>query len=303
VYAFMPVLAQQQQQQPVLPDTDVIQQQTAWLVKVKDQSIVFLQTQGLEFLWGLITALVIFFVGKWATRIATRVVGRLLERAKVDPMLVRFASNIVYAVLLTFVVIAALSELGVQTTSLAAVMAAAGFAVGMALQGSLGNFASGVMMIVFRPFDLGHFVEAGGTTGIVEEIQIFHTVLRTPDNRRVIVPNGSITSSVITNYSANPTRRIDLVVGCGYGDDIRAVKSYLESVIAADERILADPEPLVAVSDLGESSVNFIVRPWVKADDYFTTKCDLTETIKLGFDERGFNIPFPSRDVYMHQAG
>lgn len=299
MYAFMPIVALQG---AAAPDATSVPESTR-LEELRNQAVDFLQTQGLQFGLSLLTALVVFFIGKWATRIATRVVGRLMERAKVDAMLVRFACNIVYAVLLTFVVIAALSELGVQTTSLAAVMAAAGFAVGMALQNSLGNFASGVMMIVFRPFDLGHFVEAGGSTGIVEEIQVFHTVLKTPDNRRVVVPNGSITSSVITNYSANPTRRIDLEIGCGYADDLREVKAYLESVIAADERILSDPEPLVAVGNLGDSSVNFLVRPWVKAEDYFATKCDLTETIKLGFDERGFSIPFPSRDVYMHQAG
>ena len=286
MYAFMPVPGQ-----------------TVQLTELKDQALEFLQREGLVFGLNLITALVIFFIGKWAARIATRLLDRLMERAKVDAMLIRFASNIVYAVLLTVVVIAALGELGVQTTSLTAVLAAAGFAIGMALQGSLGNFASGVMLIIFRPFEIGNFVEAGGTTGIVEEIQVFHTVMRTPDNRRVIVPNGTITSSVITNNSANPTRRIDLVIGCGYNDDLREVKTYLESVIAAEERVLADPEPTVAVSELGDSSVNFIVRPWVSADDYFGTKCDLTETIKLGFDERGFSIPYPSQDVYMHQAG
>ena len=162
------------------------------------------------------------------------------------------------------VVIAVLGELGVETMSLTAILAAAGFAIGMALQGSLGNFASGVMLIIFRPFELGNFVEAGGTAGIVEEIQIFSTVLRTPDNRRVIVPNGAITSSTITNNSANETRRIDLVIGCGYSDDLKAVKSYLESVLADEDRILSDPEPLVVVGELGSSSIDFLVRPWVK---------------------------------------
>ena len=263
----------------------------------------YLQAEGAAFALNLATAVVIFFIGKWLAGVMSRLAGRVMNRAKVDDMLVRFAVNIIYVALLTVVIIAVLDQLGIETMTLTAVFAAAGFAIGMALQGSLGNFASGVMLIIFRPFKLGDFVEAGGTAGIVEEIQIFNTVLRTPDNRRVIVPNGAITSDTITNNSANDTRRIDLVIGCGYSDDLKAVKSYLESVLADEDRILSDPEPLVAVGELGSSSIDFLVRPWVKAEDYFATKCDLTERIKLGFDERGFNFPYPSQDVYMHQAG
>jgi small conductance mechanosensitive channel len=251
---------------------------------------------------NLLIAGVIYYVGKIAAHLITGIVRRGLQRAKVDAMLVSFLVNIVYAVLLVVVVMAALSQLGVETTSLAAVLAAAGFAVGMALQGSLGNLASGVMLIVFRPFKAGDFIEAAGTKGIVEEIEIFNTILRTPDNIRVIVPNGQITGGVITNYAARETRRIDLVIGCGYGDDIRQVKAFLTQIVADEPRILDDPEPVVAVDELAESSINFVVRPWVQTDDYWAVKWDLTERIKLGFDERGFNFPFPSRDVYMHQA-
>lgn len=272
------------------------------LAEVKDEALDFLQTSGIEFLINLIVALVIYYAGKIAAGFITRIVGRALERAKIDEMLVRFLTNIVYAMLLVVVVMAALSQLGVQTTSLAAVLAAAGFAVGMALQGSLGNFASGVMLIIFRPFQTGDFVEAGGTKGIVEEIDIFHTTLRTPDNIRVIVPNGEITSSVITNYAANPHRRIDLVIGCGYSDDLLAVKSFLSEVIEDEPRVLDDPAPAVAVLELGDSSVNFMVRPWVDKADYGAVKADLIERIKLGFDEHGFNFPFPSRDVYMQET-
>jgi small conductance mechanosensitive channel len=170
----------------------------------------------------------------------------------------------------------------------------------LALQDSLSNFASGVMLMLFKPFRVGDFVRAGGSEGIVEEIDIFHTKMRTGDNIRIIVPNGSITGGTIENFNAKPTRRIDLVIGCGYNDDLRAVKQFLESTLADDARILADPTPTVAVSALGASSVDFVVRPWVKTEDYWATRWDLTERIKLGFDDRGFTIPYPSRDVYVH---
>ena len=263
----------------------------------------YLATQGTHLVINLLLALLIFLVGKWVTNILSRFCNRLMKQAKVDDTLARFLANIVYAVLMVMVILATLARLGINTTSMAAVVAAAGFAVGMALQGSLGNFAAGVMLIVFRPFKMGDFVEAGGVMGTVEEIALFSTILKTPDNRRVIVPNGEITNGVITNNSHNPTRRIDLVIGCAYGDDLLAVKSFLNDVIDEDPRILDDPEPQVAVSELGESSVNFIVRPWVKTSDYADVKYALTERIKLGFDQRGFNFPFPSRDVYTHAAG
>ncbi len=269
----------------------------------KDEAFDYLQAHGPQLVVNIVSAIVIYYVGKIIAAILTRMLGRVLKRAKIDEMLVRFLTNIIYYVLLAVVAMAALERLGVETTSFAAVLAAAGFAIGMALQGSLGNFAAGVMLIVFRPFKMGDFVEAGGVTGVVEEIAIFSTILRTPDNRRVIVPNGEITSSVITNNSHNPTRRIDLVIGCGYGDDLLAVKSFLNDVIDEEPRILDDPEPQVAVSELGDSSVNFIVRPWVNTVDYAAVKYDLTERIKLGFDQRGFNFPFPSRDVYTHAEG
>jgi len=199
-----------------------------------------------------------------------------------------------------FVVIAAIDRLGIDTTSFAAILAAAGLAVGLALQGSLSNFASGVMLILFKPFKVGDFVEAGGSAGSIEEIHIFNTIMRTGDNVQIIIPNSTITDGTITNYSAKETRRIDLVVGCGYDDDLKAVKEFLVALLKADERILLDPEPFVAVSELGDSSVNFVVRPWVKSEDYWTTRWDLTACIKIGFDEQGFNIPYPTQDVNMH---
>ena len=254
------------------------------------------------FALNLVAALAIYVVGRWVAKFLSGIVRRMITRAHVDETLGKFLANIVYMVLLAVVIIAALGKLGVPTTSFAAVLAAAGFAIGFALKDSLGNFAAGVMLILFQPFKVGDFVEAAGTSGVVEEIRIFNTLMRTGDNRQIIVPNSAISDGIITNFSAKTTRRIDLVIGCGYGDDLKAVKEFLEAVLAADDRILADPEPLVAVSELGDSSVNFVVRPWVKSEDFFATRCDLTESIKLGFDERGFNIPYPTHDVHVHNA-
>ena len=225
-----------------------------------------------------------------------------MEKAKLDTTLIKFVSNLAYALMLAFVVVAALGRLGVDTTSFAAIIAAGGLAVGFALQGSLGNFAAGVMLITFKPFKVGDLVEVGGSTGVVEEVQIFNTMLKTADNVTIIVPNGSITGGTITNYSAQATRRIDLVFGCGYGDDLKAVKAYLEEVLAAEERVLKDPAPTVAVAELGDCSVNFVVRPWVNAADYWAVRFDLLERIKLGFDERGFSIPYPTQDLHIVSA-
>lgn len=248
---------------------------------------------------NLVIAGLIFLIGRWIARIITRVVGKVASKAKLDETLVKFLKNIVYAILMVIVIMASLDRVGVPTTSFAAILAAAGFAVGFALQGSLGNFAAGIMLIVFKPFQVGDFVEAGGSSGVVEEIQIFNTLMRTGDNIKIIVPNGSITGSTIRNFSAKTTRRIDLVISCGYDDDLKAVKQFLRDVLEADERILKDPEPVVAVNELGDSSVNFVVRPWVNSADYWAARCDLTEAIKLGFDERGFSIPYPQRDVHV----
>lgn len=265
-----------------------------------DTGITYVTTRGPELLANCASAAAIFYVGRWAAKIADRLIGQFLVSAKVDETLARFLSRISYAFMMCAVALASLERVGVNTTSVTAVLAAAGLAVGMALQGSLSNFAAGVMIILFRPFKVGDFVEAAGTKGIVEEINVFNTMLRTPDNIDIIVPNSSITSGNITNYSSKPTRRIDLVVGCAYSDDLQAVKTFLESVVQEDRRILRDPEPVVAVSDLAEHSVNFVVRPWVKNTEYWDVRWALTERIKLGFDEHGFQIPFPQRDVHVY---
>jgi small conductance mechanosensitive channel len=207
--------------------------------------------------------------------------------------------NLCYVVLLTFVVIAALANIGLQTASFVAVLGAAGLAVGLALQGSLSNFAAGVLMLIFKPIRVGDFVEAGGAKGSVKEVGIFTTILNSPDNVRIIVPNSQIMGSSISNYTVNGTRRVDMVIGVSYEDDLKKAKKVIEDVLAADGRILADPAPVVAVSALADSSVNFVVRPWVKVADYWPTYFDLTAQIKVALEKGGLTIPFPQRDVHV----
>jgi len=257
----------------------------------------------LPFAIHFLAALAIFVVGRWVARFVTAQTRRLMTRAKVDETLRKFLCNMTYALLLVVVLLASLDELGVDTTSLTAILATAGLAVGFALRDSLANFAAGVLLIMFKPFRVGDFVEAGGASGAVEEIQLFTTYLRTGDNVQIIVPNGMIANASIKNFSAKRTRRIDLTVGCGYQDNLRDVRQFLIDLLQNDARILDDPEPLVAVEALCDNSVNFVVRPWVASGDYWSTRRDLTEAIKNGFDERGFHIPFPTREIHVHQAG
>ncbi len=251
---------------------------------------------------ALIMAGVIFILGRWAARIAKRMVRAALKRANMDDTLVSFIGNVAYGLLMAFVVIAALSQLGVETTSLAAIFAAAGLAIGLALQGSLSNFAAGIMIIAFRPFKAGDFVTVAGTSGTVEDVNIFTTHLKTPDNKAIVVPNAAITGGIITNFSAKDTRRIDLVFGIGYDDDIRRAKDILTRIVEGDERVLKDPAPVIAVLELGDSSVNFAVRPWVKAADYWNVHFHLMETVKQEFDAAGITIPYPQRDVHLHEV-
>lgn len=248
-------------------------------------------------------ALVIFVVGRIAAKILTRMIRKGMDRTKVDQTISRFVCNIAYAILLIFVVLAALNQLGFQTTSLIAVIGAAGLAVGLALQGSLSNFAAGFLLILFKPFKAGDFVEAGGTAGIVEEVGIFTTVLKTPDNKIIIVPNSNISNDNITNYSANETRRLDLVIGVSYTDDLMKVRSVIDEILEAEERVLKDPAPTVGVLELGDSSVNFAVRPWVQTADYWPVLFHLTETIKTRFDQENISIPFPQRDLHIVDGG
>jgi len=250
----------------------------------------------------LLAAAVILVLGWFLSKLVAGLVRRVLRKGEVDATITGFVRNVVYFLVLAFFVVAALGKLGVDTTSFAAIIAAAGLAIGLALQGSLGNFASGFLIILLRPFKAGDFVEAGGTSGIVEEISVFATRLRTPDNREVIVPNAAITGGTIVNYSARHTRRIDLVFGIGYGDDIGRAREILEKLLADDSRILSDPAPVIAVSELADSSVNFVVRPWVASSDYWDVAWGLNEKVKLAFDQAGISIPFPQRDVHLHQV-
>lgn len=250
--------------------------------------------------WGLnITlAMAIFLLGRWLAGMIVRFVRRVLARGGMDAILQNFISSILHGALLLMVVVAALDRLGVDTTSLVALIGAAGLAIGLSLQDSLKNFAAGVLLIIFRPFKDGDFVEAAGTQGVVEHINIFSTTLRTPDNREIVVPNGSIYASVITNYSARDTRRIDLIFSIGYGDNIGKAKAVIESVLAGEPRVLQEPAPKIGVAELGASSVDLHVRPWVATGDYFDTMCDLKERIKIAFDEQGITIPYPQMDVH-----
>jgi len=247
----------------------------------------------------VVGAIAILVFGWIAVKIVDSAVRRLMKQA--DPALSKFLVTLTHVALMVFVILAALNMVGVQTTSFIAVIGAAGLAIGLALQKSLANFAAGIMLIIFRPFKAGDFVEAGGTSGTIQEIHIFNTVLKTPDNKRVVVPNSNITGNNIINYSAEDTRRVDLVFGIGYGDDIRKAKEILQSIVIEDDRILDDPAPTIAVSELGDSSVNFVVRPWVKTVDYWAVYFDLTEKVKLTFDAEGISIPFPQRDVHLFQ--
>ncbi len=254
--------------------------------------------------WGIniVMALAIFLIGKFVVKMLVKFAKKLMIKAKVDNILVNFIASIINTILLLFVVVAALDQLGLETTSLIALIGAAGLAVGLALQGTLQNLASGVMLIIFRPFNDGDFVEVAGTSGVVEEIGIFTTTMRTGDNREIIIPNGEIFGGTITNYSKRETRRVDMVFGIGYDDDIKIAKDIISRILNEDDRVLKDPAPLVAVGELADSSVNFNVRPWCKTEDYWNVYFDTHEKIKLTFDSEGISIPYPQMDVHQDKA-
>ena len=254
-------------------------------------------------IYGLkvIAALAVFIIGRWVAKVLRNLARKVMEKKAVDPTLTSFVVNLAYIGLLIFVIIAALGQLGIQTTSFIAVIGAAGLAIGLALQGSLSNFAAGFLMIIFRPFKLGDFIEGGGVAGVVEEIEIFTTTLKTPDNKTVIIPNASLTSGNIVNWTVKGTRRVDLVMGIGYNDDIDKARKIMADIIAQDARILKDPAPFIAVAELADSSVNFTVRPWAKADDYWGVYFDLTEKFKKAFDAEGISIPYPQQDVHFYE--
>lgn len=251
--------------------------------------------------WGtkIVFALIIFILGRMIATLVVKGVKKVLTKRGLDEILVSFLTSILRWLLLLFVIVAALSQLGIDTTSLVALLGAAGLAIGLSLQDSLSNFASGVMLIIFRPFTKGDFVEAGGASGVVEKISIFTTTLTSPDNKEIIVPNGAIIGANIVNYSARATRRVDMVFGISYDDDLLKAKQVLKQILEEDDRILAEPAPVIALGELADSSVNFLVRPWVKTADYWGVYWDTTETVKLRFDEAGLSIPYPQMDLHM----
>ena len=246
-------------------------------------------------------AVVLVAIGFWAAKFFARLIKNLLERKELDQTLVGFVSNLANAAILIVVAIAALNQLGIHTTSLVAIVGAAGLAIGLALKDSLGNFAAGIMILLFKQFKAGDFIEAAGVMGIVESLNMFSTQLKTGDNKTIFIPNGRLLSESITNYSIKRTRRVDLVIGVSYNSDLNHVKSILADLLSQDERILKDPEPTIGVLELAENSINFVVRPWVKSEHYWPVYFDLNEAIKSRFDEEGVSIPYPQRDVYLHQ--
>ncbi len=266
-----------------------------------DQLIVKLQEWMAFYGLKVIAALAILLFGRLVAKALRGTIKKVLQKGQVDDTLVLFTSSVSYVAIMAFVIIAALGQLGIQTTSFVAILGAAGLAVGLALQGSLANFAAGVLMIIFKPFKVGDYIEGGGVSGTVEEIGIFTTELKSPDNRKIIVPNGKMTSDNIVNYTARDIRRVDMVAGVSYKDDLDKVKSILKEILTSDERILQDPAPVIGLLELGESSVNFAVRPWVKTSDYWDVFFATQESIKKRFDAEGISIPFPQQDIHIHK--
>lgn len=259
-----------------------------------DQVYMYLSIYGLK----ILGAIIILILGRIAAGLGRRIINRLLEKANVDPSIISFTSGLIYILILTFAVLAALAKFGIQTASFIAILGAAGFAVGFALQGSLANFAAGVLILILRPYRIGDYIIGAGEAGTVKEIKLFTTELATPDNIKIMIPNGKLFGDVIKNVSAYDTRRIDLVIGIGYGSSIQKAYDVITDIMKEETRILPDPAPQVAVSELADSSVNFVARPWVKKEDYWGVRFDLTRKIKEEFDANGIEIPFPQRVVH-----
>ncbi len=257
----------------------------------------------MEFTIKIAIAIVIFFIGKKLARWITDITLKSLNKTgQIDITLEKFLSSVIYGILLVVVTLSALGQLGVETTSFIAILGAVGLAVGLAFQSTLSNISAGVMIIIFKPIKVGEFVEAGGTSGVVEEINIFNTVLKTGDNKIIIVANSRVIGGNITNYSRKDTRRVDTVFGIGYDDDLKLAKETLIEILNNDERVLKDPVPFVAVSELADSSVNFVTRAWVKSEDYWGVKFDTIEKVKLTFDEKNISIPYPQMDIHMDKV-
>ena len=248
----------------------------------------------------ILVAVITLIIGLWIIKAFTRALRKNMEKRDVDATLRQFLGSLLNMILKVLLVITVISMIGIEMTSFVAILAAAGFAIGMALSGTLQNFAGGVMLVIFKPFKVGDFIDAQGYMGTVKSIQIFNTVLKTPDNKTIIIPNGGLSTGSMTNFSTEPTRRVDFTFGIGYGDDIDKAKSVIAGLIKADKRVHADPEPFIAVSELADSSVNIVTRVWVDSADYWGVFFDLTENVKKSFDKEGISIPFPQRDVHIY---
>ncbi len=265
---------------------------------------VIIKLQELSVLYGVkvLSAVLILLVGRIAAKIVRSITTKVMQKSKVDETIISFVNSLIYIGLMAFVIVAAIGKLGVQTTSFVAILGAAGLAIGLALQGSLSNFAAGVLVIIFKPVKVGDFVEAGGATGVVKEVGIFTTILASPDNKKIIVPNAKLTGDNIINYNCNGTRRVDLIAGISYNDDIDKAKKILMDILTADKRILKDPAPMVGVVEMADSSINLVVRPWCNAADYWDIFFDVQEQIKKRFDTEGIEIPFPQQDIHLHKV-
>ncbi|WP_373033007.1 mechanosensitive ion channel family protein [Sulfurovum sp.] len=253
---------------------------------------------GAEYGVRIIGAIAIFIIGKWVAKKLSGLIKKVMERGEIDPTLSAFIASIIDILLMVVVVLAAIKNLGIDTTSFIAILGAAGLAIGLALQGTFGNIGSGVILILFRPFEVGNFVSVAGESGTVEAITLFNTTLLTPDNKVILIPNSAVASGNITNFSKKEERRVDFVFGIGYDDDLKLAKATLQEIVDADARILKDPASFIGVGELADSSVNFTVRVWVKASDYWGVHFDTTEKVKLTFDEKGISIPYPQMDVH-----
>lgn len=267
------------------------------LSKYSDLALVYASEYGLK----IVAAIAIFFIGKWLVRKITNLIKKLMLKAHVELTLVEFLEKVLYFSLLIVVILSSLNTLGVNTTSLLALFGAASLAVGLALKDSLSNIGAAILIIIFRPFKVGDLIDAAGALGTVEEINLFSSVMATPDNKSIIIPNSSIIGSNIINYSSKPIRRINLVFGIDYKDDLKLAKETLIQITKEDERILLDPAPLVAVGELAENSVNFVFRVWVKTEQYWNVQFDTIEKVKLTFDEKGISIPFPQISVHLQE--
>ena len=261
-----------------------------------DKAVELLMSYGPKFLLAIVTLI----IGLWLIKLFLKGIRKAMERSKIEVSLHRFLLSVLGMLLKVMLVISVASMIGIQMTSFIAVLGAAGLAVGLALQGSLANFAGGVLILLFKPYRVGDFIEAAGHLGSVKEIQIFNTVLKTPDNKTIVIPNGALSNASIVNFSTEPTRRVDMTFGIGYSDDIKKAKEVLNNLIKSDGRILSDPEPVIVLSELGDSSVNFTLRLWCNSADYWGIYFEMMEKVKLEFDSQGISIPFPQRDVHVY---